>query len=77
MSTVTSPEPGKWEITTPKGRKIVVEAPYITETEARILASIVDRIEDKVEELLQEYELEITIDIRSGRGVARWRKKQS
>jgi hypothetical protein len=29
-----------------------------------------------VDELIQQYELEVTVDLRSGRGVARWRRKQ-
>jgi tetrahydromethanopterin S-methyltransferase subunit B len=62
MSTVTSPEPGKWEITTPKGRKIVVEAPYITETEAKIITALLDTLADKIEELVQQYEIEVTLD---------------
>ncbi|MCC5990205.1 MAG: hypothetical protein LM558_01670 [Thermosphaera sp.] len=34
-------------------------------------------VKELIEILTAEYDLEITIDIRSGRGVARWRKKQS
>jgi hypothetical protein len=81
MMSVTSPEPRKWEITTPKGRKITVEAPHITETEAKIIATltdtITDRIESKIEELMQQYDIEVTIDITTGKGVGRFRKKLS
>jgi hypothetical protein len=51
MMSVTSPEPGKWEITTPKGRKVVVEAPYITETEVKVLSALGDVVADMILEL--------------------------
>jgi hypothetical protein len=84
---VTSHEPGKWEITTPKGRKITVEAPYITDMEVKILASLIDKTEDKMEEtttqvaervlrkLEEEYEVELEIDLKTGKARGRVRRR--
>jgi N-acetylglutamate synthase/N-acetylornithine aminotransferase len=33
-------------------------------------------IEDKLKELVEQYEIEVTVDLQSGRGVGRWRKKR-
>jgi hypothetical protein len=73
---VTSPEPGKWEITTPKGRKITVEAPYITETEVKVLSILTDLIIDKIEELVWQYEIEVSLDPSTLKGAGKWRRKQ-
>jgi hypothetical protein len=32
-------------------------------------------IEVKLKELFEQYELEVTIDVKTGRGVGRWRRK--
>jgi hypothetical protein len=86
---VTSPEPGKWEIVTPKGRKITVEAPYITDMEVKILASLIDKIEDKMEEtttqvaertlkkLEEEYEVELDIDLKAGKARGRVKRRRT
>jgi hypothetical protein len=74
MSTVTSPEPGKWEITTLKGRKIIVEAPYVTDTEVKIITALLDTLTDKIEELVTQYEIEVAIDPKTFTGVARFKK---
>lgn len=76
---VTSPEPGKLEITTPKGRKVVVEAPYITDMEVKVITTltdtITDMIESKIEEIMTQYEIEVTIDPTTFKGVGKFRKK--
>jgi hypothetical protein len=35
-----------------------------------------EELKQIIGELLSEYEIEITVDIRTGRGVGRWKKKQ-
>ena len=34
-------------------------------------------IEDKLKELIEQYEIEITINVEEGKGVGKWRKKRS
>jgi cobalamin biosynthesis protein CbiD len=33
-------------------------------------------IEDKLKELVEQYEIEVTIDVKEGKGVGKWRKKR-
>jgi sensor domain CHASE-containing protein len=33
-------------------------------------------IENKLKELVEQYEIEVTIDVKEGKGVGKWRKKR-
>jgi 5-carboxymethyl-2-hydroxymuconate isomerase len=33
-------------------------------------------IEDKLKQLIEQYEIEITVNVQEGKGVGKWRKKQ-
>jgi len=46
----------KWKIVTKKGREIDIEAPYVTETEAKLLSTLLDAIIDKLEKYYVEFE---------------------
>jgi hypothetical protein len=59
---VTSPEPGKWEIVTRKGLKITVEGPYVADSEVKILSAVADMLADRIveiEEIVKSRTLEI------------------
>jgi hypothetical protein len=58
MSVTTTPE-GKWKIVTKEGREIVVEAPHITETEARIMSALLDAILNELEKYTVEFEFTV------------------
>ena len=47
------------------------------ELEEKLKQHIEAKLEELLKALVEQYELEITIDIKSGRGVARWRRKRS
>ena len=65
-----SPEPEKYEITTRRGRKVIVEAPYITVEEAKIVSTLVDAVTDTVlEELARDYYIEFEFTLPTGQTV--------
>jgi len=61
---------GKWIITTPKGKTIEIQADYITTNEAKIISALIDYLD------LENYELNISIDLKSGTGKITIKRKQ-
>jgi hypothetical protein len=47
----------KWKIVTRKGREIEVEAPYVTESEVKIMSALLDAIFDELENYILEFEI--------------------
>jgi hypothetical protein len=50
----------RWKITTRKGREIEIEAPYITESEVKLISALLDAILDELEKYELEFEFEIS-----------------
>jgi hypothetical protein len=46
------------------------------ELEEKLKQHIETKLVELLQRLIQEYEIEVTIDIKEGKGVGRWRRKQ-
>lgn len=46
------------------------------ELEEKLKQHIETKLAELLSKLTQEYEIEVTVDIQSGKGVGRWRRKQ-
>jgi hypothetical protein len=45
------------------------------ELEVKLKQHVEAKLEELLKTLVERYEIEVTVDLRSGRGVARWRRK--
>lgn len=59
--------PRKWRVETDKG-SIEVEADYLTDTEAKLLAGLIEVKDTILRELTENYEIEIEIDPKTFKG---------
>jgi N-acetylglutamate synthase/N-acetylornithine aminotransferase len=55
--------------------KIYNEKGELMQEREATLEDLKEYIDSKLQELLTQYEIEITVDLQSGRGVGRWRKR--
>jgi ribosome-associated translation inhibitor RaiA len=46
------------------------------ELEEKLKQHVEAKLAELLQRLTQEYEIEVTVDIQTGRGVGRWRRKQ-
>jgi hypothetical protein len=47
------------------------------ELEERLKRHVETKLVELLKSLVEQYEIEVTVDIQSGKGVGRWRRKQS
>jgi hypothetical protein len=47
------------------------------ELEERLKQHLEDKLAEMLKALVEQYEIEVTIDIQTGKGVGKWKKKRS
>jgi hypothetical protein len=67
---VVSDGPNRWKIITKKGREVIIEAPYVTTEEVRLIQVMLDEVIDGVVDLLvNNYVLDFTFTLPTGQTV--------
>jgi hypothetical protein len=67
---VVSDGPGRWKIITGKGREVIIEAPYVTAEEVRLIQIMLDEIVDRTIDLLvNNYVLNFVFTLPTGQTI--------